>query len=200
MGFNPLIWYCRPEAYGIWAQETDSAFGAYTPCGIDSIVICISHLVLLGLCLYRIWLIKRDSKVQRFHLRSNIFNYVLGFLAGCCAAEPLFRLGMGISVFNLGKLTGLAPFEVCISFSLPFLMCSFLFYLFFRSIFHLLYLCRYNVLRGTGRKGYKLFCTLSCAMWLTVRTFSTLFFSFFFFDLLNNIQYLYRFEIVMYVL
>ncbi|KAM7505798.1 hypothetical protein LguiB_004702 [Lonicera macranthoides] len=112
MAFKPLIWYCRPVENGVWAQSTDSAFGAYTPCGIDSFVVCISHLVLLGLCLYRIWLIKTNDKVQRFRLRSNYFNYTVGLLAGYCTAEPLFRLVFGISVFNLDGLTGLAPFEM----------------------------------------------------------------------------------------
>ncbi|KAI7990783.1 ABC transporter C family member 12 [Camellia lanceoleosa] len=85
MGFEPLVWYCQPVEVGIWATVTDSAFGAYTPCGIDSVVVCISHLVLLGLCFYRIWLIRNNLKVQ--------------------------RLVMGISLFNLEGQTGLAPFE-----------------------------------------------------------------------------------------
>jgi len=117
MAFKPLIWYCRPVENGIWAQATDSAFGAYTPCGIDSLVVCISHLVLLGLCLYRIWLIKTNDKVQRFRLRSCYYNYMVGLLAGYCTAEPLFRLVFGISVFNLDGQTGLAPFEVCFLFN-----------------------------------------------------------------------------------
>ncbi|CAK9142858.1 unnamed protein product [Ilex paraguariensis] len=111
MGFEPLLWYCQPVANGIWAQTTDGAFGAYTPCATDSAVICISHLVLLGLCFYRIWLIKNNPKVQRFRLRSNHYNYMLGLLAGYCAAEPLFRLVMGISIFNLDGQINLPPFE-----------------------------------------------------------------------------------------
>ncbi|KAI3455946.1 hypothetical protein Pfo_012609 [Paulownia fortunei] len=112
MGFEPLVWFCRPVANGVWAEETDSAFGAYTPCAIDSVVGNVSQLVLLGLCLYRIWLIKINPKLQRFCLRSNFYNYVLAILASCCAAEPLYRLVMGISIFNLDEETGLAPFEV----------------------------------------------------------------------------------------
>ncbi|KAI8014350.1 ABC transporter C family member 12 [Camellia lanceoleosa] len=112
MGFEPLVWYCQPVEGGIWATVTDSAFGAYTPCGIDSVVVCISHLVLLGLCFYQIWLIRNDLKVQRYQLRSKYYNYVLGLLASYCTAEPLFRLVMGISLFNLEGQTGLAPFEI----------------------------------------------------------------------------------------
>ncbi|WOG86165.1 hypothetical protein DCAR_0205366 [Daucus carota subsp. sativus] len=112
MGFNLLTWYCRPMDYGIWAHETGSAFGAYTPCGIDSFVICVSNLVLLVLCLYRIWLITRGAKVQRFRLRSNFYNYMLGFLAAYCTVEPLFRLVTGVSIFNLDGQTEFAPFEV----------------------------------------------------------------------------------------
>ncbi|XP_031130031.1 ABC transporter C family member 12-like [Ipomoea triloba] len=111
MSIKPLIWYCRPVANGIWAQETDSAFGAYTPCAIESVDV-ISYLVLFGLCLYRIWLIKMDHRVKRFCLRANCINYTLIFLGCLCAAEPLARLAVGISIFNLDSQTGLAPFEI----------------------------------------------------------------------------------------
>ncbi|XP_047331263.1 ABC transporter C family member 12-like [Impatiens glandulifera] len=113
MGFHPFVWYCWPEEYGgIWAQETDSTFGAYAPCGIDTLAITVTHLVLLGLCLYRIWLTLKSIKVQRYCLGSKIRNYVLGLLAGYCTVEPLLKLFMGISMYNLGEQTVLAPFEV----------------------------------------------------------------------------------------
>ncbi|TKY71949.1 ABC transporter C family member 2 [Spatholobus suberectus] len=112
MAFEPLVWYCQPVANGVWTKAVENAFGVYTPCAVDSLVISISHLVLLGLCIYRIWLIKNDFKVKRFHLRSNLYNYVLGLLALYCAAEPLYRLIMGISVLNLDGQTQLAPFEI----------------------------------------------------------------------------------------
>ncbi|GKV41415.1 hypothetical protein SLEP1_g48953 [Rubroshorea leprosula] len=111
MGSELLNWYCRPVANGVWTKKADSSFGAYTPCAVDSLVISISHLVLFGLCLYRIWLIKKNAKARRFCLRSNWYNYVLGLLAGYCVAEPLSRLIMSISIFNLDGGTGLAPFE-----------------------------------------------------------------------------------------
>lgn len=112
MAFEPLLWYCRPVADGVWARAVQNAFGAYTPCAVDSLVVCISHLVVLGLCCYRVWRIKKDFKVQRFCLRSKFYNHVLGLLAAYCTAEPLFRLIMGISVLNLDGQPGLAPFEV----------------------------------------------------------------------------------------
>ncbi|XP_058197320.1 ABC transporter C family member 12-like isoform X3 [Rhododendron vialii] len=112
MGFPALTWYCRPVANGVWASITDSTFGDYTPCGIDSVVVGISHLVLLGLCFYRIWLTKKGPKVRRYRLRSNNYSYLLGLLASYCTAEPLFRLVMGISIFNLDGQTGLPPFEI----------------------------------------------------------------------------------------
>lgn len=112
MGFDPLVWFCRPVADGVWSQETNSAFGAFTPCAIDSVVGNVSHLVFLGLCLYRVWLININPKVQRYCLRSKFYNYVLAVLAACCAAEPLFRLVMGISIFDLDKESSLAPFEM----------------------------------------------------------------------------------------
>ncbi|PIA25107.1 hypothetical protein AQUCO_12500017v1 [Aquilegia coerulea] len=110
--FNPLKWYCKPVENGVWAKTVKNAFGIYTPCGTDSMVICISHLVLMGLCLYRIWKIKKDFKVKRFCLKSNYYNYMLGLLAAYCTAEPLFRLVMGYSVWNLDGQTTLAPFEI----------------------------------------------------------------------------------------
>ncbi|XVF68307.1 hypothetical protein PTKIN_Ptkin10aG0194400 [Pterospermum kingtungense] len=103
MAFEPLAWYCKPVANAAWAKLDDGAFGAYTPCAIDTMVISISHPVLLGLCCYRIWLIKKNSKVQ---------SYMLGLLAGYCTIEPLLRLLMGISIFNLNGETGLAHYEI----------------------------------------------------------------------------------------
>ncbi|XVE48508.1 hypothetical protein DITRI_Ditri01bG0007400 [Diplodiscus trichospermus] len=111
MAFEPLVWYCQPVAYAVWTEVVGGAFGAYTPCAIDSLLISISHLVLLGLCCYRIWLIKKNSKVQRFSLRSRYYSYMLGLLAGYCTIEPLVRLLMGISVFSLNGDTGIAPYE-----------------------------------------------------------------------------------------
>lgn len=113
MGFEPLVWFCRPVQYGIWERETHSAFGSYTPCAIESVVGNVSLLLILGLCLCRIWLIKISPKVRRFCLRTNRYNYILALLASYCAAEPLFKFIMGISIFNIDAETGLAPFEVC---------------------------------------------------------------------------------------
>lgn len=112
MAFEPLIWYCQPVANTAWTKVVDGAFGVYTSCAINSMVISISHLVLLGLCCYRIFLIKKNSKVQRFSLSSKCYSCILGLLAGCCTIEPLLRLLMGISIFNSNGETGLAPFEV----------------------------------------------------------------------------------------
>ncbi|KAH7544598.1 hypothetical protein FEM48_Zijuj01G0002700 [Ziziphus jujuba var. spinosa] len=112
MGFGPLVWYCRPVANGVWEKAVENALGAYTPCAVDSLVVSVSHLIILGLCLYRIWRIKKDFKAQRFCLRSKLYNYMLGLLAAYCTAEPLFRLIMGISVLNLDGQSGLAPFEM----------------------------------------------------------------------------------------
>lgn len=111
MAFKPFDWYCQPVANGVWAKAVENAFGIYTPC-VDSVVIFFSYAVVVGLCLYRIWRIKKDLKVRRFQLRSNYYNYVLGLLAVYCTAEPLFRLVMGISAVNLDGQNSLAPFEV----------------------------------------------------------------------------------------
>ncbi|XP_011096661.1 ABC transporter C family member 2 [Sesamum indicum] len=112
MAFKPFQWYCKPVENGIWSKAVENAFGAYTPCATDSLVICISHLVLLGLCLKRLWRLMKDSSVQRFRLRSNYYNYVLGLLAVYCTGEPLFRLVMGISAFDVDGQHGLAPYEM----------------------------------------------------------------------------------------
>jgi len=114
MAFELLVWYCKPVENGVWTRTVQNAFGAYTPCAVDSLVISVSHLLILGLCIYRIWLIKKDFIVKRFRLRSNIYNYVLGVLAAYSVAEPLCRLiiFMGVSVLNLDGQTQLAPFEL----------------------------------------------------------------------------------------
>ncbi|KAJ9558164.1 hypothetical protein OSB04_012778 [Centaurea solstitialis] len=104
MDFEPLVWFCRPEENGIWAKTTASALGAYTPCGIESVVGGVSNVVLMGLCLYRLWLIMKDVRVQRFCLRSKLYSY--------CAAESLFRLLFDYSMFDLDGQSSLAPFEV----------------------------------------------------------------------------------------
>ncbi|OWM71292.1 hypothetical protein CDL15_Pgr011419 [Punica granatum] len=112
MAFKPLVWYCQPVPNGVWGRAVENALGVYTPCAVDSLVVSVSQLVLLGLCLYRIWRIKKDFKVQRFSLRSKLYNYLLGLLAAYCTAEPLFRLIMGISVLNLDGQRGFAPYEI----------------------------------------------------------------------------------------
>uniref|UniRef100_A0A7N0T3Q1 ABC-type xenobiotic transporter n=1 Tax=Kalanchoe fedtschenkoi TaxID=63787 RepID=A0A7N0T3Q1_KALFE len=111
MAFHPIEWYCRPVANGIWDREADSALGAYTSCGIDSLVVSVSCLVLMGMCFYRIWLTKRSLKARRFLMRSKFVQYILMVLAGYCALEPLFRILMDISVFNLDGQITLAPVE-----------------------------------------------------------------------------------------
>lgn len=111
MAFKPREWYCKPVKNGVWSKAVENAFGAYTPCASESLVLGISYLILLALSLYRIWLIKRNVKVQRFCLRSNLYNYFLGLLAAYCTAEPLFKLVMGISAFNVDGQDGLAPYQ-----------------------------------------------------------------------------------------
>ncbi|KAL6197137.1 hypothetical protein ACLB2K_032749 [Fragaria x ananassa] len=125
MGFKAIDWYCQPEANGVWAKAV-SAFGSYTPCAMDSMVICISHLVLLGLCCYRVWMIKKNLKARRFRLRSNYYNYLLGLLAGYSTAEPLLRLVVGLPLFNPFGKSGFAPFEVTSSFIEALAWCSML--------------------------------------------------------------------------
>ncbi|KNA13623.1 hypothetical protein SOVF_112630 isoform A [Spinacia oleracea] len=112
MAFKPLDWYCQPVANGVWATAVQNALGAFTPCTTDTIVICISHLAMMGLCVYRIWITNMNFKAEKFCLRSKYYNYFLALLAGYSAAEHLFRLIMGVSVLNLEGEAGLAPFEV----------------------------------------------------------------------------------------
>lgn len=135
MAFKPFEWYCKPVENGVWSKAVENAFGAFTPCATDSLVICISHLVLLGLCIHRLLRLKRDISVQRFLLRSNIYNYMLAFLALYCTGEPLVRLVMGISAFNVDGEPGLAPYEVEFSCSflylLQFSLKPFLFFYFY---------------------------------------------------------------------
>nr|VDD06414.1 unnamed protein product [Brassica oleracea] len=111
MGFEEALeWYCKPAPYGVWTRQVDNAFGAYTPCATDSFVLVISHVVLLVLCLYRIWRTMKDHKVERFCMRSKLYSYLLALLAAYGTAEPLFRLIMGVSVLDLDG-DGLPPYE-----------------------------------------------------------------------------------------
>ncbi|KAK9179721.1 hypothetical protein WN943_028925 [Citrus x changshan-huyou] len=112
MALKPLDWYCRPVANGVWTKVVDNAFGAYIPCATDSLVVSVSHLILMGLCFYRIWLIKKDFKVQRFCLKSKLYNYMLGFLAAYCTAKPLFQLIMGISALDLDGQSASIPCHI----------------------------------------------------------------------------------------
>lgn len=112
MGFDPLEWYCQPVKNGAWSHVVENAFGAYTPCGTDSLVVCISYLALFGVCFYRIWRTTRDYSVQRYKLRSPYYNYLLGLLVVYCIAEPLYRIATGTSIMNLDGQPGLAPYEV----------------------------------------------------------------------------------------
>ncbi|KAL6218068.1 hypothetical protein ACLB2K_011285 [Fragaria x ananassa] len=125
MGFKPIDWYCQPEANGVWAKSV-SAFGSYTPCAMDFMVICISHLVLFGLCCYRVWMMKKNLKAQRFRLRSNYYNYLLLLLAGYSTAEPLLRLVMGLSLFYPFAKSCFAPFEMASSIIEAVSWCSML--------------------------------------------------------------------------
>ncbi|VFQ97027.1 unnamed protein product [Cuscuta campestris] len=112
MALKPLEWYCQPVKNGVWSKAVENAFGAYTPCATDSLVISVSHLVILVLCLYRIWRTTKDFTVQRFCLKSKYYNYVLGLLAAYCTCEPLYRLIMGISILNVDGEHGIAPYEM----------------------------------------------------------------------------------------
>ncbi|KAF3785177.1 ABC transporter C family member 12 [Nymphaea thermarum] len=112
MGFKPLDWYCRPVANGVWTKDLENAFGAYTPCGVDTLVLCISHLAMMGVCIGRVWKLSKDRSLKRYRLRSPYYNYTLSALAAYAAAEPLYRLVMGLSIMNLDGQTSFAPFEV----------------------------------------------------------------------------------------
>uniref|UniRef100_M4EUA4 ABC-type xenobiotic transporter n=1 Tax=Brassica campestris TaxID=3711 RepID=M4EUA4_BRACM len=112
MGFEALAWYCKPVAQGFWEKTVDGAFGAYTPCVVNTLVMLVSQIVLLGLCLYRIWIIFRNAKAQLYVLRNKYYNCVLGILACYCGAEPVLRLVMRVSLFSMDEETYLPPFEV----------------------------------------------------------------------------------------
>ncbi|KAJ4816006.1 multidrug resistance-associated protein 1 [Rhynchospora pubera] len=112
MGFDPLDWYCQPVQNGVWSRAVENAFGVYTPCGMQTVVLGISHLVLFGVCFYRIWRTTKDLKVQRYNMKSKIYSYVLMIFAAFCVAETLFRVVMGYSNANLDGQSSLAPFEV----------------------------------------------------------------------------------------
>ncbi|KAF3325693.1 ABC transporter C family member 2-like protein [Carex littledalei] len=112
MGFDPLDWYCQPVQGGVWSQAVENAFGMYTPCGMQTVILGISHLALFGVCFYRTWRITKDLTVQRYSMKSKFYSYVLMIFTAFCVAEPLFRVIMGYSIVNLDGQSSLAPFEV----------------------------------------------------------------------------------------
>ncbi|CAA6668089.1 unnamed protein product [Spirodela intermedia] len=93
MGNDLIQWYCRPVEDGLWSR-VQNAFGAYTPCAMESVVICIS---------YWWW---------PYSLRSHYYNYMLEALAVYCGVESLFRLIVGISIVDMDGQSTLAPFEI----------------------------------------------------------------------------------------
>ncbi|KAI4303732.1 hypothetical protein MLD38_039329 [Melastoma candidum] len=111
MVFAPIIWHCRPVTDGVWGRMAGGGFGTFAPSAMDTLVVSFSHLVLLALCCYRVWLIKRSVIVQKYHLRSRRYSYVLAAVAAYCAVEPLLRLVVGVSVFDVDGQAGLCPFE-----------------------------------------------------------------------------------------
>ncbi|XP_078432524.1 ABC transporter C family member 2-like [Wolffia australiana] len=111
MGQNFIDWYCRPVENGFWSR-VQNAFGVYTPCAMESVVLCISYLIVTALSIYRIWLIKKGTSVKRYSLRSPYFNYFLGFLALYSVAESLFRVTAGLSIVEMDGRTKVAPFEI----------------------------------------------------------------------------------------
>ncbi|XP_078150842.1 ABC transporter C family member 2-like [Carex rostrata] len=112
MGFDPLDWYCQPVQGGIWSQSVENAFGMYTPCGMQTVILGISHLALFAVCFYRTWRISKDLKVQRYNMKSKLYSYVLMIFSAFCVAEPICRVIMGYSTVNLDGQSSLAPFEV----------------------------------------------------------------------------------------
>ncbi|XP_074269631.1 ABC transporter C family member 12-like isoform X2 [Silene latifolia] len=111
MGLTPLVWYCRPVENGVWERKGDTGFGAYVPCQMG-IVVSVSSFALMIVCAYRIWLTLMGSKCRRFCLRSKWFNYLLAVFAAAFAVEPLVRLMLTVSIFDLDGVSELAPFEV----------------------------------------------------------------------------------------
>ncbi|KAJ0980468.1 hypothetical protein J5N97_008723 [Dioscorea zingiberensis] len=111
MGSHPLVWYCHPVEDGIWAKVVKNALGAYTPCAAHTIVLSTSYLVLIGACVFRMWQTWKDFTIKRYHLRSRLYNYMLGLFAACFFAESLVQLVICFSTTNLDGQTGLAPFE-----------------------------------------------------------------------------------------
>ncbi|KAH7661164.1 Xenobiotic-transporting ATPase protein [Dioscorea alata] len=111
MGSHLLAWYCRPVEDGIWAKDVKNALGAYTPCAAHTLVLLTSYLALIGACMFRMWRTWRDLTIKRYHLRSRLYNYMLGLFAIYFLAESLVRLVMCFSTANVDTKTGLAPFE-----------------------------------------------------------------------------------------
>ncbi|KAG6756248.1 hypothetical protein POTOM_039673 [Populus tomentosa] len=128
----------------------------------------------MALCFYKIWLTKKDFKLQRFCLRSMWYAYLLALLALYSTAESLYRLVMGISVLNLDGQTGLAPFEklksIFVNFddlfdSGSFILCAVL-HLYMSEVIVQVFgvLCEAQYFQNVMRAGYRLRATLVAAV------------------------------------
>ncbi|KAF2317859.1 hypothetical protein GH714_041178 [Hevea brasiliensis] len=96
MAFEPLVWYCRPVADGLWTRAVENAFGAYTPCATDTLVVVISHLVLVALCMYRIWRQERFQGPAILLEVEMIVSLIIEALAWC---SVLVMIGVETKVY-----------------------------------------------------------------------------------------------------
>ncbi|CAL5364393.1 unnamed protein product [Camellia sinensis] len=90
-----------PVKGGIWATVTDSAFGAYTPCGIDSVVVCISHLVLLGLLVMGISLFNLEGQTGLAPFETGLapFEMVSLIIVALAWCSMLVILGIETGIY-----------------------------------------------------------------------------------------------------
>ncbi|CAK7350707.1 unnamed protein product [Dovyalis caffra] len=100
MGLEALVWYCRPMANGVWAKKVDNAFGAYTPCAIDSLMVSVivealawcSTLVMIGL----------ETKIYirqfRWYVRFGVIYVLVGEAA-------MLNLILSVSDYYSGEWT-----------------------------------------------------------------------------------------------
>lgn len=106
-----VVKFCRPIPEGNWAKNLQNGFGAFTPCFMETVVVNVSYLVLLGLTLKRIQLL-RSRNLKRYTVRYKFMHVIAVLLALACAAAPIVQIFLKFSIINTEGQDNLPPFEV----------------------------------------------------------------------------------------
>ncbi|CAM6104569.1 unnamed protein product [Calypogeia fissa] len=108
--------YCNPVRGGVWDTKLENGFGPFTPCLVDSVVLGISYLILLGLVVRRIFYLRSPETPKKYSVQSKWGHGFAIFLASLCTLAPFLQIILGISLANTSEDGGSMPvFEILIA-------------------------------------------------------------------------------------